>query len=79
MAFFGGTPGDCGKLADADEVLRIERDDAVDQVVADLGPFAADALVADVVAHAGGARREDRQIGAALALELELVVPRCFP
>ena len=28
--------------------------------------------VADVVAHAGGARGEDREVGAALALELEL-------
>ena len=67
------------KLADADEVLRIERHDPVDQVVADLGPFPADALVADVVAHAGGARREDREVGAALALKLELVGLDAFP
>ena len=62
------------QLADADEILRIQRADAVDQVVADLRPFEADALVADVMPHAGGARREDRQIGAALALQLELVL-----
>ena len=66
------------QLAHADEILRIERDDARDQVVADLRPFEADALVADVMAHAGGARREDGQVGAALALQLELVLPRCF-
>src|SRR5689334_25206334 len=46
----------------------------MDQVVADLRPFEAHALVADMVAHAGGARREDGQIGAALALQLELVL-----
>ena len=33
---------------------------------------AAGRLVADVMRHAGGARREDREVGAALALELEL-------
>ena len=31
-----------------------------------------DAFVADVMAHAGGARREDREVAAALALEPEL-------
>ena len=36
------------------------------------GPFLRHREVADVVAHAGGARREDREVGAALALELEL-------
>ena len=46
----------------------------MDEIVADLRPFEADAFVADVMAHAGGARREDRQIGAALALQLELVL-----
>ena len=65
------------QLAHADEVLREQRADAVDQVVADLRPFLADREVADVVAHAGGARREDREVGAALALQLELVRPRC--
>src|SRR5215813_3607340 len=44
----------------------------MDQVVADLRPFKAHGEVADVVAHAGGARREDREVSAALALELEL-------
>ena len=61
------------QLAHADEILRVQRDDARDQVVADLRPLQAHALVADVMAHAGGARREDGEIGAALALQLELV------
>src|SRR5262249_43686024 len=60
------------QLAHADEVLRIEPAHAVDQLVRDLRPFEADAGVADVVRHAGRARREDRQIRAALALQLEL-------
>ncbi len=60
------------QLAHADEVLRKQRADAVDQIVADLRPFLAHCEIADVVAHAGGARREDREVGAALALELEL-------
>jgi hypothetical protein len=66
------------QLADADEILRIERADTMDEVVADLRPFEADAFVADMVAHAGGARRENGQIGAALALQLELVLFDAF-
>jgi hypothetical protein len=62
------------QLANADEVLRIEVADAMDQIVADLRPFEADALVAHMMAHAGGARRKDREIGAALALELALIL-----
>ena len=60
------------QLAHADEVLREQRADAMDEIVADLRPFLAHREIADVVAHAGGARREDREVGAALALELEL-------
>src|SRR5215475_8399461 len=60
------------QLAHADEVLRKQRADAMDEVVADLRPFLAHCEITDVVTHAGGARREDRQIRAALALELEL-------
>src|SRR4029077_2573604 len=44
----------------------------MDEIVADLRPFLADREVTDVVAHARSARREDREIGAALALEFEL-------
>src|SRR5262249_18805837 len=60
------------QLAHADEVLRIEPAHPVHQLVRDLRPLEADAFVADVVRHAGRARREDRQVGAALALQLEL-------
>ena len=66
------------QLAHADEILRIERHHARDQVVADLRPFHAHALVADMVAHAGGARREDGHVGAALALQFELVLLDAF-
>src|SRR5262245_4399941 len=44
----------------------------MDQIVADLRPFLADRKITDVMAHAGCARRKDREIGTALALEFEL-------
>src|SRR5690606_33382407 len=43
-----------------------------------LGPRAARRLVADVMPHPAGARREQRDVGAALALHLELVVLDAF-
>src|SRR5207237_10548545 len=55
-----------------DRVLWEQAAHAVDKLVAGAGPGFAGAGIAKVVAHAGGARREDRQIGAALALHLEL-------
>src|SRR6516164_2245664 len=55
-----------------DKVLRKQRADPVDQLVAGAGPGFAGRRIAQVVAHAGGARRKDRQIGAALALHFEL-------
>ena len=67
------------ELADADEILGIERNDTRDQIVADLRPFHADAFVADVVPHARGAGREDGQVGAALPLQLELVLLDALP
>src|SRR5580704_11043998 len=48
------------QLTDADEILRIELGQAVDQLVRYLRPFEADAFIADMVGHAGGPRREDR-------------------
>ena len=60
------------QLADADKVFRIERADTMDQVVAVLGPMEACGGIADVVSHGGGARRKDRDVSSALALELEL-------
>ena len=44
----------------------------MDQLVAGAGPGFAGACVTKVVAHAGRARRKDRQTGAALALKPEL-------
>ena len=60
------------QLADADEVLRVQLADAMDQLVAMLGPVPAGGLVADVMPHGAGARREDRDVGATRALQLEL-------
>ena len=60
------------QLANSDEIVGIERAAAVDQVVADLGPRETDGGIADVVAHAGRARREDGEVGAALALKCQL-------
>ena len=44
----------------------------MDQAVADARPLRGGGLVAEVVRHAGGARGEDGEVGAALALQLEL-------
>ena len=44
----------------------------MDQVVADRRPSRARVGVADVMAHADGLRREDREVGAALALDAQL-------
>ncbi len=60
------------QLAHADEVVRIERADTMDHLVAQLRPGEAHVIVADVMAHPHRARREDGEIGAALALKLEL-------
>ena len=68
----GRDAGRLRQLAHADEILRVERHAAVDQVVAELRPRAARRGVADVVRHPRRPRREDREIGAALALQLEL-------
>src|SRR5215471_14267427 len=61
------------QLADADEVVGKERADAMDTVVGRARPFEADLAVADMMAHARSARREERQRGAALALDAELI------
>ena len=57
---------------DADEIFRKQRADAVDQLVAGARPGFAGRRIAEMVAHPGGARGEDRQVGAALTLHLEL-------
>ncbi len=58
--------------AHADEIVGKERADAVDEVVACDRPFLAGLGVAEMVRHAGGARREDGEVGAALLLQLQL-------
>ena len=60
------------QLADANEVLGEQPADAVDQIVAVTRPVQARGRVADVMRHRRRARREDRDVGAAIVLELEL-------
>ena len=76
MQFSGGTPGMLRQLADGGEIIRQQGADAMDQVVGHARPLLADGLGADVVGHAGGARREDGQVAAAFLLELELRLDR---
>src|SRR5690606_16840463 len=66
--------GRLGQHANPDEGLRIELDHPRDQVVAAAGPLQANGLVSDVGRHGGGAWREDRQVGAALAQQTQLVL-----
>ena len=70
--FAGATPGDCGSWQTPTKLSGYRSHDALDQVVAGLRPVLARRLVADVMRHRRRARREDREVGAALALELEL-------
>ena len=72
MQFFGETRAALRQHRNTDEVLREQRADAVDQLVAGAGPGFAGACIAKVVTHAGGAWGEDGQVGAALALHFEL-------
>ena len=58
------------QLPDADEIVGIELADPMDQFVGNLRPFGAGFGGADVMAHAARARREQRHVGAALALEI---------
>src|SRR5687768_15007119 len=60
------------QLAHRDEVLRIEIADAIDQIIAVLGPVLAGGFISDVVAHHGSPRRKDGDIRAALPLKLQL-------
>src|SRR5262249_5557883 len=58
--------------AHADEIGGIDRADALDHLVAYLRPGQTHVVIADMVAHAHGARGEDGDVGPALALKLEL-------
>ena len=61
------------QLADAGEVVGIQVDDAFDEIVAGARPRQRDRLVADVMTHGRGARREQREISAAFALQPKLI------
>ena len=74
MQLASGSPGVCGSWQTPTKLLGIQRADAVNQIVAVLGPVQAGRRVADVVRHRRRARREDRDVGAALALQLQLRV-----
>src|SRR5262249_38287426 len=67
------------QLADADEVIREKLGNAVDHLVGGLRPFERSLVVTYIVAHTGSARREDRDVGAALLLLLELIALYRFP
>src|SRR5690606_4696412 len=66
------------KLANPDKGLRIQVYDALDQVIAGLGPRTRYRLVALVVRHGGSPGREDRHVRAALAYQLQLVQLEAF-
>src|SRR5580704_2399221 len=60
------------QLTDPYKVVRIQQTDSVNEVVAGACPALARGFVADVVSHGGGARRENREIRAARALQFQL-------
>ena len=64
--------GSLGQLTDAHEVRGVQPADAMDEVVAVLRPMQARRRVTNMVRHGRGSRREDRDIAAALPLELQL-------
>src|SRR5262249_18478006 len=68
----GWNPRRLRQLANTNEIVWIERADAVDQIVADAAPASTGRLPSQMVSHGRGARREDRHVGAALTLQLEL-------
>src|SRR6185437_10640104 len=61
------------QLTDAGEVIRVEADDSPDQVVVGACPGRRYVFVPDVMAHRRGARGKEREIAAALSLQLELI------
>src|SRR6185437_848789 len=61
------------ELTDAGEVFGVEVDDPLDEVVVGAGPGGRHLLIADVMTHRRGAWREEREIAAALSLQLELI------
>ncbi len=78
-AILGAHARRLGQLADADEVVGVERAHAADEVVAHARPLEARGFVADVVRHEARPRREERDVGAALALHPELRALEALP
>ena len=74
-----GHSGGLRQLADTDEILRVQVDHALDEVVVGARPGARDGLVAEVMPHGRGARREHGEIRAALLLQPQLVLLDGFP
>jgi hypothetical protein len=72
MQLSGRTPGDCGNCPMPMKLSGIQPGYPMDQFVGNLRPFGAGFRSADVMAHAAGSRREQRHVGAALALEFQL-------
>src|SRR5882672_7100558 len=61
------------KLADTDEIFRIQTHDALDEIVARACPGEGNGLIADVMSHRGCARRKQGEVGASRALQPKLV------
>src|SRR6185437_5117520 len=69
-------PGRLRQLADRQELAGEHAEDARDEVVVDRGPVAAHRLVAEIMAHAGGTRREDDAVDAAILHLLQVALQR---
>jgi hypothetical protein len=69
-----GYAGALWQHAGADEIIRKQTADPMDQIVAGDCPGLACRGVAKMMSHAGRARRKDCEIGAALALHPELAI-----
>lgn len=69
---FAGNAGRLRQLACAHKAIGIKHAHPVDQVVARLGPLQAGRGVSNVVGHGNRARRKNREIDAAFALNLQL-------
>ena len=72
MQLASGSLGVCGSWHTPTKFFGNSPTHAMDQIVALPRPVEAGAGVADVMRHRRRARREDRDVGAAIALELQL-------
>jgi hypothetical protein len=71
-AMDGSHPRRLRQLTHADEVIGIQIHHPVNEIVAGPGPTQAGGLVAHVMRHGGGTRRENRQVRTARPLQLQL-------